>query len=392
MKLITTTERRQRLVARHHLLDLTGSVEEAAASVVGFHSSDPVTVFLSCWARVEGFRVADLDEAMYEHRSLIRMLGMRRTLFVQSPEMAAIMNDACTRHLAPTQRSRLVSMIEDQAVAPNGEAWLAAVEADTLEALASLGEATATELTVLVPELGRKLMFGEGKTWGGEVGVSTRVLFMLATTGAIVRGRPRGSWRSSQYRWALLDGWLDGGLAEVDSDWAEAELLRRWLRSYGPGTLVDLRWWTGWTLTKTRRALDRLEVEQVELEDGGSGLVLADDLETSPVDRPSVALLPGLDPSVMGWKERHWFLGPHQDRLFDRNGNAGPTVWVDGRIVGGWAQTPSGRIAIGLLETVDASAAAAIAGEAERLETWLGEDRFKPRFRAPLEKELAAGP
>ena len=251
MKLITTTERRQRLVARHRLLDRTGSVEEAAASVVGFHSSDPVTVFLSCWARVEGFHVADLDEALYERRSLIRMLGMRRTLFVQPPEMAAIMNDACTRHLAPAERSRLVSMIEDQAVAPDGEAWLEAVEGETLEALASLGAATATELTGLVPELGRKLMFGEGKAWGGPVGVSTRVLFMLATSGVIVRGRPRGSWRSSQYRWALLDGWLDGGLAEVDSDWAEAELLRRWLRSYGPGTLVDLRWWTGWTLTKT---------------------------------------------------------------------------------------------------------------------------------------------
>lgn len=392
MKLITTTERRQRLVARHHLLDRAVSVEDAAASVVGFHSSDPVTVFLSSWARVEGFQVADLDRALYEHRSLIRMLGMRRTLFVQSQEMAAIMNDACTRHLVPAQRSRLVSMIEDQAVAPDGEAWLQKVEEETLEALASLGEATATELTGLVPELGKKLMFGEGKTWGGEVGVSTRVLFMLATTGLIVRGRPRGSWRSSQYRWALLDGWLDGGLAEVDSDWAEAELLRRWLSSYGPGTLVDLRWWTGWTLTKTRRVLDRLEVEEVELDDGGSGLVLADDLETPPIDRQSVALLPGLDPSVMGWKERAWFLGPHQDRLFDRNGNAGPTVWVDGRIVGGWAQTVSGRVTVGFLEEVGGEATGAIAAEAARLENWLGEERFKPRFRAPLEKELAAGP
>jgi hypothetical protein len=392
VKLITTTERRQRLVARHHLLDRTGSVEEAAASVVGFHSSDPVTVFLSCWARVEGFRVEDLDEAMYDRKSLIRMLGMRRTLFVQSPEMAAIMNDSCTRHLAPPQRSRLISMIENQAVASDGDAWLEAVEAETLEALASLGEATAAELTRLVPELDRKLVFGEGKTWGGEVGLSTRVLFMLATAGSIVRGRPRGSWRSSQYRWALLDGWLEGGLAEVDSDWAEAELLRRWLRSYGPGTLTDLRWWTGWALTKTRRALDRLEVEEVELDGDGVGLVLADDLETPSIGLPSVALLPGLDPSVMGWKEREWFLGPHQDRLFDQNGNAGPTVWVDGRIVGGWAQTPSGRISVGLLESVDASAAASIAGEVERLEAWLGDSRFKPRFRAPLEKELAAGP
>jgi hypothetical protein len=94
----------------------------------------------------------------------------------------------------------------------------------------------------------------------------------------------------------------------------------------------------------------------------------------------------------MGWKERAWFLGPHQDRLFDRNGNAGPTVWVDGRIVGGWAQTVSGRVTVGFLEEVGGEATGAIAAEAARLENWLGEERFKPRFRAPLEKELAAGP
>ena len=52
---------------------------------------------------------------------------------------------------------------------------------------------------------------------------------------------------------------------------------------------------------------------------------------------PWVALLPGLDSTVMGWKERAWFLGGHQHALFDVNGNAGPTVWCNGRIVGGWA-------------------------------------------------------
>ena len=38
--------------------------------------------------------------------------------------------------------------------------------------------------------------------------------------------------------------------------------------------------------------------------------------------------------TFMGWKERDWFLGEHAEPLFDRNGNAGPTVWRDGRVVG----------------------------------------------------------
>ena len=59
---------------------------------------------------------------------------------------------------------------------------------------------------------------------------------------------------------------------------------------------------------------------------------------------PWAALLPVLDPTVMGWKERDFYLGPHGPLLFDTNGNAGTTAWWDGRIVGCWAQDPDGVV------------------------------------------------
>ena len=65
-------------------------------------------------------------------------------------------------------------------------------------------------------------------------------------------------------------------------------------------------------------------------------------------------LLPGADPTVMGWKERTCYLGEHAPELFDRNGNAGPTVWANGRVVGGWTQHDDGELVVGLLEPVDA--------------------------------------
>lgn len=387
MRRFAAPERRARLVERHHLAGPAADVETVAADLVGFHSSDPVTVFLSARARVAGFRITDLEEALYARRSLVRMLGMRRTLFAVPTDLASIMQVACTRHLVTGQRHRLIAMLEEQGVAVDGDRWLEGVETATLAAVGKLGEATAVELTTIVPELRQKLMFGEGKTWGGMVGVSTRVLFLLATTGRILRGRPRGSWKSSQYRWAETDVWLDGGLAAVDPEWAEAELLRRWLVSYGPGTITDLRWWTGWTLAKTRAALTRLDIAEVEL-DNGPGVALANDLETGSSVGPSIVLLPALDPSVMGWKEREWFLGDLQGLLFDSNGNAGPTVWVDGRIVGGWAQRTDGEIAVRVLRDVGREARGAIAAEAAVLSEWLGDDRVKPRFRTPLEQEL----
>ena len=92
----------------------------------------------------------------------------------------------------------------------------------------------------------------------------------------------------------------------------------------------------------------------------------------------------------MGWQERGWFLGGHGPLLFDRSGNIGPSVWWDGRIVGGWAQRKDGEIAVRLLEDAGADAEKAVAREAERIAAWYGDVRPTPRFRTPLEKELTA--
>ena len=74
----------------------------------------------------------------------------------------------------------------------------------------------------------------------------------------------------------------------------------------------------------------------------------------------------------MGWVARDWYLGPHGPTLFDRSGNPGPTVWVDGRVVGGWAQRGSdGRVVYRLLEKVSAAERRAIERRADELTEWL---------------------
>ncbi len=363
---------------------------DVARDLVGLHSSDPATVYLSARARLEGFAVSDLETALYEERSLLRMLGMRRTMFVVPHDVAAIMDAACTKLYASPQRRRLIRMLEDQGITDDGATWLADVEAKTMAALETRGQATATQLRSDMPEFTESLRFGEGKTWGGFVGVSTRVLFFLATAGRIVRARPRGSWLSSQYQWALLDDWIGGPLPEIAREEAQAELVRRWLGAFGPGTLTDVKWWTGWTVRDTKAALDAVGAVEVEL-DEGSGFVLPDDLD--PVDEAEdwVALLPGLDPTSMGWKDRDWYFGDHVDPLFDRNGNAGPTVWWNGRVVGGWAhRKDTGDVVYRLLEDVPAEVFASVGAEAANLQAWLGDVRVTSRFPTPLDKELRA--
>jgi Winged helix DNA-binding domain len=386
---ITGAERRARIGARHLLATPSRDVDDVPAAVVALHSSDPVTVYLSAWARTAAFSVGDLEEALYERRTLVRMLGMRRTLFVVPRATASVMDEACTKALAIGERRRLIRMLEEAGIAQPGRGarWLERVEARTLAALAERGEAPARELSKAVPELTKKIAFGEDRTWAGTMGVSTRVLFMLATDGRIVRGRPLGSWISGQYRWAETATWLGAPLEDIDHGEACATLLRRYLASFGPATMTDIRWWAGWTARLATATLAEIGAATVDL-DGAVGYVLADDLE--PISRPEpwVALLPGLDPTVMGWKQREWYLGEHAPTLFDRSGNAGPTVWVDGRIVGGWTQAKDGRIVVELLERVARAARVAIDAEAERLREWFGDVRITPRFRTPLERAL----
>jgi hypothetical protein len=89
-------------------------------------------------------------------------------------------------------------MLVDAGIAKDPARWLAKVEVDTLAALDELGEATAADLTERVAGLREQIHFGAGKKWAGKVGVSTRLLFLLATEGRIIRGRPKGTWLSSR--------------------------------------------------------------------------------------------------------------------------------------------------------------------------------------------------
>jgi hypothetical protein len=231
-----------------------------------------------------------------------------------------------------------------------------------------------------------------GKEYGGPaaVNITSRVLMLLSAEGLIVRGHRRGSWSSGQFNWFPAEAWAPGlHRTAVDPAAGRAELARRWLLAFGPAPAADLQWWTGWTGAQVKATLKALPVAEVDL-DGQPGLALASDLDALPAPPPSAVLLPGLDPTPMGWQSREWFLGPHRAVLFDRSGNIGPTVWWDGRVVGGWAQRPTGEVVFRLLEDAGTDARAAVTAAASRLESWLGESRVTPRFRTPLERELSA--
>jgi hypothetical protein len=402
---VSVAERRGRLVERHRLSVPAGTVAEVTEALVALHATDPVTVYLSARAR-SGCTVAEIDAAMYAERVVVRMLGMRRTVFVVPAGLAGTVQAGCTDDVAKRMRRGVEKDLADGGVGdgdPGG--WLRSVEDGVLRALAARGGGAAgAQLAADEPRLRTQLTYAPGKSYGGTANITSRVLVLIAAEGRIIRGNRRGGWSSGQFEWWLPDAWLsggdslgagpDGGLGAgpdggLDAGAARAELARRWLTAFGPAPAADLQWWGGWTGAQTKAALAALRVTEVDL-DGQPGVVLADDLEFPAEAPPSAVLLPALDPTPMGWQARSWYLGPHAATLFDRTGNIGPTVWWAGRVVGGWAQRASGEVTCRLLEDIGAEGAAAVTAAAAALEAWLGPARVTPRFRTPLERELTA--
>jgi len=388
VRTITVEERRHRLGRRHRLAgeSSAANVVEAAEATVALHGTDAASVYLAAWARLGGGDVALVDRALYEERSLLRILSMRRTMFVTSPAHASVMFAACSRDVAARERAKLLKLLAEAGV--GDEDWLAGAERAAIDALHELGEATAPELGEQDPRLGTVLVLGAGTKYEARQKVISRILTVLGARGEAIRTRPRGGWTSGQFHWSALDR-RHPGLEIPASEPARERLAQMWLRSFGPGTVDDLRWWTGWTLGTTRAALEPLDTAAVDL-DGEPGLVLADDLDPEPDATPWSALLPALDPTTMGWRRRDWYLGAHGEKLFDRNGNAGPTIWSDGRAVGGWAQAPGGEIRLRLLEDVGTEAEASIEAEAAALAERVGDAKLGPRARgrSPVEAEL----
>ncbi|MFJ8566413.1 winged helix DNA-binding domain-containing protein [Streptomyces sp. NPDC093514] len=387
LPLVTTAERRHRLGRRHRLAPSAraATVAQAADSVVALHATDAATVFLSARARLAEGGPDLIERALYEDVSLVRLLSMRNTLFAVSAELAPHVDSSTARAIAVKERRALLKHLDEDGQGLDA-AWLARAEAAALAALDAHGPSTGSQLSAAVPALRQKITIGRGKKYETEQGITTRVIRLLAADGRIRRDRPRGSWTSSQYRWVHTEPWPALPAAE-----SRTEIARRWLRAYGPATEADLKWWTGWTLTDTRKALATVGPDQVRLEDGTTALVSPGDTVPEPAPEPWAALLPGLDPTAMGWADRSFHLDPaHRGALFDYAGNIGPTVWWNGEIVGGWAQRSDGEIVWRLLADPGRAAEGAITAEAARLAAWVEDARITPRFRTPLERELVA--
>jgi hypothetical protein len=391
-----TDDHRRARIARRHGLDSDhryDAIVAATTAMTALHATEAATPHLALHARVRELTVDDVETALYEERSLVKPMAMRRTLFVVTRDLLPAVAGCAGRRVAEAERRRLTKEageLERQL----GADWIAAATRQIVDRLTG-AELSARELRDALPHLGGTFTAAPGTKWSAEVWTMSRLLTILAAAGEVVRGRNAGHWRISRPVWTSMASWLGEEMTPIDSEAACAELVEHWLWTFGPATETDLVWWLGSTKTAVRKALSDVEAVQVMLEDGSPGWVLpADtaDLGAPAQVEPWVTLLPTLDPTTMGWRERAFYLDPaHTPYLFDSAGNAGTTVWVNGRIVGCWVQDEQERVRLILMEEVSRDARRLLDAEVERLDEFLRGGHITNVFASPQMKHQRTG-
>ncbi len=387
---ITRDERRRRIGVRHLLASAHSSddVLDVAGALVALHSSDPATVYLSATARMTNPTISAVERALYDDRSIVRHHAMRRTIWVMPVAHARRAHGATTEKIAASEARRTEKAIEASTDIADPVRWLANAKQQVVALLNSEGTMTTREVGAALPHLAIPLQFGSAKH-SATLNAHTKILQGAGFDASVVRGRQPASWVSAEYPWSATEAWLGQPISGMEKRQAAAELVDAWLWSFGPGTETDLVWWFGDTKSLIRNALADCRAVEVELEDGSPAWVAEGDIGRSEEPAPWVRLLPGLDPTSMGWKERDFYLDPKfVEPMFDRFGNIGPSIWADGRIVGGWAQQEDATVVLELFTSLSKDHRKLLDEAIEQVHDVVDGVQVKPRFPAKLQKAL----
>jgi DNA glycosylase AlkZ-like len=380
VRTVTDAERRARLGVRHALAEPVADVLSAARAVVCLHATEPSSIHLSAWAR-SGAGRAEVDASLYTERSLVKQLAMRRTVFAVPLDLLPAVRGSAAARVAGQQSALLARSVVAGGLAADGAAWVQQACEQVLEQL-SLVPATTRQLRERLPVLAERLPRPEIPK-APPAPVAARVLTVLAAGGTVVRGANDGGWISSRPMWTLLSDWVPKAMPPLTETEGYAELVRRWLWAFGPGTEADIVWWLGTTKASVRRALADVGAGAVQLEDGAPAWLHPDDVDEVAAPEHWAALLPALDPTTMGWRGRAFHVDDTA-AVYDSAGNGRPTAWWDGRIVGTWTQHADGAVVVRPLTDLPAMATAALRHEGNELTSWLDGQVLRSSLQRPL--------
>lgn len=310
------------ILRKHHLTEESkiDDIVQIADDLCGLHATSATTPYLSLFARTRSFHKDDLYNALYGEKLLGRIRCMRNTIHILTRKMIPVA-------LAATRDKAMD--ISRKFVESRGVSWRQYEEvSESIAGLLREKEMTASEIK---------------KALGWDRDISA-ILYLMCDSAVLIRGRPAGSWRSRNHKYALLKDYFPHmEPRKMGEREATIALVRMHLRTYGPAAVTDIAWWAGQGKTRVREALDDIQedIEEMDVPDiKGRLCMFASDremLDDQTINKPVVNLLPVLDPYLMGYKQRERYLADeYYGYVFDRSGNGTSTILIDGRVAGVW--------------------------------------------------------
>ena len=298
-----------------------------------------------------------MRRALWDERSLVKAWTLRGTLHLHPAEELPLWFAA--RRAVSAEADELPAWPDPHGVLhpPVGNAEVADLRRAVWDAFEGRALLRDELVTKVVEQVGNK---HEGRLRSGFA-------FFLSE---LCQGPPQGN----KITLARPDQWI-GGWREVDEQEALLEVLRRFLRTYGPSRPADFRAWFG-----VEVSFDVLDLEEVDV-DGHRAFGLVGDTD-SPEGEPSVRLLPEYDVYVMGFREREQLVPEPVKEQIARHGRGryeGPAgvrlLLIDGIAAGLWERKKRGNrieLAVTPVRRLKRIERAQLDDEAERIGAFLG--------------------
>ncbi len=306
---------------------------EVVREICGLNAQSARAPYLSLWGRIEGFKKSELSKALYEDKLLIKTWLLRGTVHIVPVQDFTIYQKALHGYLVERLRRYLKGV--SFGLKANERVKLHQSILDELRD-ASL---TKRELLSKVEHLMRDYRRKEQKI------IMFRAIWELSHQGLICHGKPTGPWyHFKENRFTSVENWLSGKEPEgINEAEAKRILLEKYLHSYGPASIQDFAYWTGFRVTDARKILDEVKdrIVSVKINDAkGSFLMLKEDVDVlNKIDKDmrSVRFLPEFDSIVMGHKDKSRILNErYRKKVFLPLASVAPTILQGGRVIGIW--------------------------------------------------------
>ena len=374
-------------LSRHHLIDRApaSALVQVAGDMGGAQAQLLSAAQISFWARTRGLRMADVDNALWRDRTLVKSWCIRGTLhLIPSRDFAVFLQGSARRDarwIAWMARAKIPTDAVDRLIG----AMRKALDRPR----------TRPEIAERISEsLGVKIAQKSGRGWGNPANATGfrigRTVFSLdgVIFLACIRGQACfGPIRDGEATFVRPEKWLPDW-DDLPPEKAELELLRRYLRADGPATLADFNIWIGLRAADAREVWTRLEPELAAVDlDGQTGWVLRDDLPAlreAKLDAPAIRLLPSFDSFLLGQKDHRHLVGrAHHARVYRPQGWLSPVVLVDGRVAAVWSSERTRRrlqVRVKPFGPLPAAVRTAVRDEAEDLRRFLDAPAISIRF------------